>query len=678
MTKKVAVKADVAKSNVNAPVLSKYDGLPLVSSEAAAVVVAAAGDDLYTKCVEILTTKADTPMNVLAGRLKTNMATAQKLRSQFLEAKHASNGHTAVNLGVDDPVLEYARTRKVDPTTGRRTLADDPAKIEALEEAKEQDDKAERLTELSATVSKKKPAPAKLVPPEDAINAELIKSRFTFIQAQESAQPGGTGKRVAYGYSHADGRAVMYVPGAGYKLMAKNGLERGGTSVKELQATLASTATKSLCNKALASDQRRAKRLAADQAKTEAAVAEGRSVLDLAAKGLLSPQNVRVETIDGVPSHVVRAVEMLGGLTLQRFDLDLLRGDKYYGKRMALLKQLFKRDRILAKECGINNLTEAFYSAIGVEGRSAAAKSTAFAKRCKEVSTKIRTLKSAATRAEKAQIAQVKRATVMERTVPGTILDTGTPMSKKARAAYDNAARREVIYSLAVTAEQYPVPKPDAEVVLDKDSIRLLEDPTNGIAMMQLEPANSQGAICVYNNGVRVACGVIPNEKLNRLRPITREVDELIKAANQLLNPIVPSVAVTPVAARHLTAVLNHCKEIVAMTASAAVSIKSAKFAPPAKTGKKGPVAVPSKKEATKKAPKEKVERVVADREIKALKKKNELREGTFCFAQVNAALSSKTVSEAQAKLDKDKKNPKPGRRIEIAWLAKQGYIKVV
>lgn len=61
---------------------------------------------------------------------------------------------------------------------------------------------------------------------------------------------------------------------------------------------------------------------------------------------------------------------------------------------------------------------------------------------------------------------------------------------------------------------------------------------------------------------------------------------------------------------------------------------------------------------------------------IKVLAKKNELREGTFCHAQLEAAMKSKTVAEAQKKLDASGNNPNK-RRIEIAWLVKKGFIQV-
>ena len=107
----------------------------------------------------------------------------------------------------------------------------------------------------------------------------------------------------------------------------------------------------------------------------------------------------------------------------------------------------------------------------------------------------------------------------------------------------------------------------------------------------------------------------------------------------------------------------------------------STKTTKPAKAEKATPTA--SKKSIAvgkeKAAKAVKAERVTEDRKIKSLVKFKDLgmREGTFCHAQVQAALSSKTVSEAQAKLDADKDNPSQGRKIEIAWMVKKEFISV-
>jgi ABC-type transporter Mla subunit MlaD len=84
-----------------------------------------------------------------------------------------------------------------------------------------------------------------------------------------------------------------------------------------------------------------------------------------------------------------------------------------------------------------------------------------------------------------------------------------------------------------------------------------------------------------------VAAGVVPTEVLNTLR--SKSTDDLIRDVNQLLHPITAGVVVTPVAERHLTAVLAHCKESIEMAnkKAAETAAKTKKFAAPAAASKK-------------------------------------------------------------------------------------------
>jgi hypothetical protein len=550
-------------------------------------------------------------------------------------------------------------------------------------EAEEPSAKVAKLTTLAATAAKKPLAPAK----DSPIHQAFIAAKFQYVKTQTA---NGV---VAHGYAHADGRAALYThapDGSGPAWTLKTSLgERGGKDPALLPAALQpiTKADVSAKNRAdhkaeqarVASKARAARLLDLDRKR-----AETKAAIFAAAKEVPA-------AIAGMPGNVVRAAEMLGTVTGGQFDMDLLRGDKHYGHRLALLKRLFDREKVLVAETGITALMQAFYTALGTgTGRSAADKAKMFAVHCKEITKAAHRAKTLAYKAEKLHILDAKRATLAARTVPGTILPGNKPLSKKAQAAKDTADKAAFKLQLSVSSEQPAVPRPDAELTLVPADVRLLEDPNNGIVMMQMEKANSQGAICVYNNGVRVAAGVVAPETLKTLRPVPGEAD-LIQAVNQLLNPIVPSVPVTPVAARHLTAVL-HCKELVAMTATAVVTpvSKSKKFEAPKATKKSAksaveetPVKAAKGKAAKGKAEKttaERVPRTTEDRKIKSLVKFKDLtmREGTFCHAQVQAALSSKTVSEAQAKLDADEANPSSGRKIEIAWLAKKGYIEVL
>jgi hypothetical protein len=118
---------------------------------------------------------------------------------------------------------------------------------------------------------------------------------------------------------------------------------------------------------------------------------------------------------------------------------------------------------------------------------------------------------------------------------------------------------------------------------------------------VQLERANSQGALVCYNNGMQVGVGVCPPEILETLRQMPTEVN-LVTAVKQLLNPAVPSVPVTPTAAKHLTAVM-HCKENIMKNTAEAPAVEK-KFAAKTTPTKKA-VVKPAKKAAEKKAPTE-------------------------------------------------------------------------
>jgi hypothetical protein len=550
--------------------------------------------------------------------------------------------------------------------------------VRAAVEPEEPAAKAEKLAALAATAAKKPLAPA----PDSPIHQAFITAKFQYVKTQT------TNGIVAHGYAHADGRAGLYThapDGTAAAWAVKTPLgDKGGKDAALLPVALRPITKADVSAKNRADHQAEQKRLLSE--------ARGKKALELdrqraeAKAALLAAAKEVPTAIAGMPGNVVRAVEMLGQVTGGQFDIDLLRGDKHYGHRLALLKRLFDREKVLVAETGVNNLTQAFYTALGTgNGRSAADKAAAFAGHCKEIVSAAQKAKTLVRKVERVKNLDAKRAAYLDRVVPGTILPGHKPLNKKQQAAKDATDRESFKATLSVSPEQPAVPKPDAELMLVATDVKLLEDPNNGIVMMQMEKANSQGAICVYNNGVRVAAGVVAPETLKSLRVVAGDVD-LVKAANQLLNPIVPSVPVTSVAARHLTAVL-HCKELTAMTATAVVSpvSKSKKFEAPKATKKS---AKPAVEETPAKAAKGKAEKTVTeraprateDRKIKPLVKAKEveMREGTFCFAQVHAAISSKSVAEAQAKLDADEANPSSGRKIEIAWLVKKGYIEVL
>ncbi len=351
---------------------------------------------------------------------------------------------------------------------------------------------------------------------------------------------------------------------------------------------------------------------------------------------------------------------------------------------MKLLKALRGTDKVLAKETGINVVLKEFHAALQVPTAAAAVMEKDFVNKCQLLLKQVAKTDRVVAKVEKAEIKEVMKRTAGQREVHDNkpILPGVKKINAKKQQELDNKAKAELAAQIMNKRRQeeytpLAVPRPEAEISVNLEDVCLLVDPNNGITLMCLEKPNSQGAICVYNNGSRVAAGVVPTEILISLR---REVsDDLVRDVNQLLHPMTSGVIVTPVAEHHLTAVLEHCKESIAMTTEKTVSTK--KFAPPVGAAKKAPKATKAEKpaKAAKKDKTPKAPRVVEDKKIKALvtlKSEGLPREGSFCYGQVEAIIGSKTVSEAQAKLNKSKLNPN-GRKLEVAWLVKQGYLQV-
>jgi hypothetical protein len=55
----------------------------------------------------------------------------------------------------------------------------------------------------------------------------------------------------------------------------------------------------------------------------------------------------------------------------------------------------------------------------------------------------------------------------------------------------------------------------------------------------------------------------------------------------------------------------------------------------------------------------------------------NPCKPASFCYAQVHAVLTSKTLAEARRKLAADPRNPTKTRSLELGWLVKKKFIKV-
>lgn len=448
------------------------------------------------------------------------------------------------------------------------------------------------------------------VPINDVTQA-IRSAKFTHSQSHL------IGGRVAHGFQHVDGRAVLYSyapkgKDAKWQLLHPDGSKREGTTLAALKSALTIKATKSVMNKAarrVADQKDHAERLVANEARTKALATTTPAV------------------VQDIAHNVLRAAEMLGGATKQQFNFEPLKGTKQANVRVSILRKLLNDASVTIKEATVDAITKAFHTAIGT------VKADEFTKRCRSITAAARSMKSAATRLQSKAIATQQRASVSERTVPGDIIPAPVRLSRKDRAAKDTQDAQDVLHeNLVLVATTAPIarPKPEAEVKVVAGDVRLLEDPVNGIVMLQVERANSQGAICVYNNGSRVAAGVVPPEILKTLRAVSNA--DVAKAASQLLTPVVPSVPVTTVATRHLTAVL-HCKELT-MTATATVTpIINKKFAAPAKTAAKKSAA-PAKKAAGKqdvKAPHApRVSNFDYNVKVVATKTAAEAKEGTF------------------------------------------------
>ena len=457
-------------------------------------------------------------------------------------------------------------------------------KVSHLVSAPEPAEKVERAVALAAKVAAKKLEP----PTQSELHKAIKKAFFKFVQAQ---QVEGT---VAYGYVHKDQRAVLLaVDNNGaetWQVRYPDGATSKGNKLPLLRDLLSVSTARHNAGK-----ERAAKKL-------ERAVAKSpidTSVLGAGAEeNYVAPIRLKPEEVAGVPANVARAIEILGVATRRRYDVASLGGEKNYGTRLGLLKKLFNRDRVLVEETGITKLIEAFHSAIGVGEGTKAERAEEFARRCADIDKRVRTAKAEAAKKEKALA--VLKARMTKRSVPGVILPY-TPELKlnRAQRKLKEAADREDVKKLLLTVspEQPAVPHPHAELTPVCEDLRLLEDmskePDGRIVMLQMEKANSQGAICVYNNGMRVAAGVVAPETLKTLRVVT-SIDPA-DFAKQLLNPSTPSVPVTSVAARHLAAVLHCCKENDMKTTSEAPT-KSKKFEAKTAPAKKAATVKPAKK----------------------------------------------------------------------------------
>lgn len=273
--------------------------------------------------------------------------------------------------------------------------------------------------------------------------------------------------------------------------------------------------------------------------------------------------------------NVLGAIKLLKG----KYNLAALSGESHYKLRTQLIKKLRGVDKLLVKDSGLDTLRREFYAAMKItkSGKEGIAQ---FIQACEK---RLAADAKRTAQLRKAEQARIQR--LLAITGSRTVVHDDKPVIEVKRKTKRQRAEELADLKVELTesiqeAEEMPVlatPRPGAAVTLVPGDVRLLEDIDNGLVLLRLEKPNSQGAICVYNNGVRVAAGVVSPHSLSMMRPVDADI---MQAARQFLNPVVKTVQVTSTAERHLTAVLN-CKELIAMSES-----KVKKFAAPAKSKK--------------------------------------------------------------------------------------------
>ena len=577
----------------------------------------------------------------------------------------------ALKPGELDEVYGPRTTKEPDGTAhGRRVKAEPPVEAQELSEDSA---KVEALAALAGKAAAKKkdvvPGPSTKSPLHVAIKKSLFKHALS--QA--------IGEVTVHGYQHKDNRAALVaVTPDGIETWTvrwPDSHEESGREVAGLEKILLITPAKRAHAAA-----RVERRVSADKAKASALATQQLAEAEADGNGSAVPRPKPIgQVLPGGPAdHVCRAIEMLGTATAGQYDFDMLKGEKRYGARVALLRALFNRgiSDFKVAETGVKNLEAAFYSATGIPltGGSKTMRTKAFAARCVEIVKAFLKARRDAGKAEKKAKDAAWRIDRLNWTVPGDIIMMPPKRSKKELAAEAKAAAVEfstprtlakpdagavmpwaidvrhmrlvafksgasglrleapnsqgalqvldngkrvvasvltptlargkdvsvgeaslevlssalglltqsksehatgvddllTVATLAIDIAHDPLrlrptdtavaePRQGAEEPLSYASARLLEDRLLGPVLLRLERAGSQGALCVYNDGSKVSVGVVPIGVLTNLRPVTCDI---ATAAQQILEPVVPSVPVTPVAARHLTAVIEHRKEI--------------------------------------------------------------------------------------------------------------------
>lgn len=234
--------------------------------------------------------------------------------------------------------------------------------------------------------------------------------------------------------------------------------------------------------------------------------------------------------------------------------LEILRDSKTdYTAAMRFLKKLRGSTKITAKDCEPARVEAELAAMLGVpKGLRNGARVACMALKAKSFLAEYEKVERRRAKAEAIAIRRVGGA-------PKLLKKSSIKLSRKKDAAQRVALEAELKARIAAAARALPLaePRADAEIRADFDAMKVVVNRDTGIELLVLERPNSQGAICVYNNGIRVAAGVVQRAAIESMR---RSTVTAADAAKQLLYPD-NGAEVTDVAKRHLTAVVGRSKD---------------------------------------------------------------------------------------------------------------------
>ena len=190
------------------------------------------------------------------------------------------------------------------------------------------------------------------------------------------------------------------------------------------------------------------------------------------------------------------------------YNLERLRPESAYSVRIRLLKAMRGPGaKVLAKEATFKAFHAEAWAALEVTSDAA------FGLRANELRKAATREEIRARKVEKAKIAaQLKSRPVAPGPVP-------MPIEHKTNRdrAEDKVALRGELRARANSDDgEPPIARPRPGAAPLEYTPFAAVDPDNGILVLLLEKPNSQGALCVYNNGTRVAAGVATLETVSR------------------------------------------------------------------------------------------------------------------------------------------------------------------